>query len=146
MLVAVVLPCVASEISGAGMEAGHVGRNGQHVLAVAELGQALYEQIVQLGRREIGFDTSYGAIQAHSRYPVLFNSKYELYLTLREKCPRWTGIEQSRSWRAPIVKISRYGCRPIAIDRPIQPSSKLGAQPKRMTSAAMIQTVAMSQW
>ena len=82
--VAVVLPCVASEISGAGMEAGHVGRNREHVLAVAEFGQALHEEIIQLGRREIGVDTSDGAIEAHSRLQSYLILSIELYLTLLE--------------------------------------------------------------
>ncbi len=65
--VAVVLPCVASEVSGAGMEAGHVGRNREHALPLAEFGQILGEEVIQVRRREIGVDSSYGAIQTHSK-------------------------------------------------------------------------------
>ena len=76
--VAVVLPGVASEVAGAGMEAGHVRRNGQHALSFAELGQALREQIVQLRRREIGFRHFLRRNTSSWPDPVLFNSKYRI--------------------------------------------------------------------
>ena len=56
--VAVVPPCVAGQLACAGVLAGLIGRDSQHVVARAELGQALNQQIVQLPGRQIGIDAS----------------------------------------------------------------------------------------
>ena len=68
--VAIVLVDVAGEFAGAGVFAALVGRDGEDALAIAELGEALDQQIVQLPRSEIGIDASNGAIETHARAPL----------------------------------------------------------------------------
>ncbi len=54
------------ELSSMGMQARKIRRNGENVVAGAEFGQGLGEQIVQLLRGEVGVDAAHGAIKAHA--------------------------------------------------------------------------------
>ena len=63
--VAVVLPRIARQLAGAGMQAALVGRNNEHAVPLSQLRQAFRKQIVQL-RKQIAFDTARGAVETHA--------------------------------------------------------------------------------
>ena len=64
--VAVILPRIARQLAGAGVLAGFIGRYGKHAISLAELGHAFRKQVFQLERRQIGFNTTLGAVETHT--------------------------------------------------------------------------------
>jgi hypothetical protein len=61
----IVLPHITRQLARAGVFAALVWRHGEHVVARTQLGKTLREQGIQLQRRQIGFYTSLGTIEAH---------------------------------------------------------------------------------
>ena len=78
--IAVVLPRITRQLTGAGMQAALVRGHGEHAVPLAEFRQAFREQIFQL-RKQIGFDTAHGAVEAHAVNSTFFSpgaSRYKM--------------------------------------------------------------------
>ena len=64
--VAIVLPRNARQLTRARMQPALVGRHRNHAASLPKLRQALHQQIVQLPRRQIGFNAARRAIETHA--------------------------------------------------------------------------------